>query len=305
MPNVYIKPTVIAKQALAVLYNSTVFAQLVFRDYDREFNGKIGDTVNVRTPGTLQAKTFDRAVGIELQNITETSIPVVLNTVADTSFAVTAEDLTLNVDDFRLQFLVPAMEAHAQRIDGELAEAVIDAAKGAGGGGTVTWTGSKPSTVFTGSDGAVARLGRANAPAMDRFAVFSPEGAGTALGDSLFVEADKSGWTDALRKAALGQLFGFETYQSNGLGYGPGDRGQADGAAFHRDAVALVSRTLDRPQGVAAEQSAVENYKGLGLRVVKDYDINKKQDVVSVDFLYGIEVIRAQWAIALSLGIGS
>lgn len=304
MAHTYIKPTVIAKQALAVLYNKVVFAGLVYRDFDSEFNGQIGDTVNVRTPGTFEAKTFVRNSGIELQDITETSTPVALDTVSDVSFAVTAEDLTLNVDDFREQFLVPASEAHAQRIDGALAEALVDAAESVGGGGTVT-KGSTASTVFTGETGAVAKLGREKAPDADRYAVFSPEGSGVALSDSLFVEADKSGWTDALRQAALGRLFGFETYQSNALGYGASDKGQADGVAFHRDAVALVSRTLDKPMGKSGDQVGVESYKGLGLRVVRDYDINKKQDIVSVDFLYGVKTLRKQWAVQLNLGLGS
>jgi P22 coat protein - gene protein 5 len=305
MAHTLIKPTVIAKQALAVLYNATVFAQLVYRDFDSEFTGKQGDTVNIRTPGTFTAKTFVRSTGIELQEVTETSIPVVLDTIADVSFAITTEDLTLTIDNFRERFLAPAMEAHAQRIDAELAEALVDAAEVSGGGGTATWTSSKPSSVFTGETGAVARLGRKNAPLATRYAVFSPEGAGVALSEELFVAADKSGWTDALRRAALGQVFGFETYQSNALGYGPGDAGQADGVAFHRDAVALTSRTLVPPDGLPPAQYAVENYKGLGLRVTKAYDINKKQDVISVDFLYTVDTIRKQWAVQLNVGLGS
>ena len=46
------------------------------------------------------------------------------------------------------------------------------------------------------------------------------------------------------------------------LGGGPGLAGEADGVAFHRDAVALVSRTLALPQGSA--KAAVASYKGLG-----------------------------------------
>ena len=48
-----------------------------------------------------------------------------------------------------------------------------------------------------------------------------------------------------------------------------------------------------------------EGYKGLGIRVVKDYDITYKQDVVSFDFLYGIETLRKQFAVQLSFGLGS
>ena len=113
--------------------------------------------------------------------------------------------------------------------------------------------------------------------------------------------------TDALREASLGRKFGFDNYESQVLGYGSGDKGAADGVAFHRDAVSLVSRTLAMPMGVGAGQAAVANYKGLGLRVVKDYDISLKQDVISVDFLCGVlsHDDRVAGAVELDLVIGS
>ena len=305
MAHTFIKPTVIARRALAVLYNSTVLAALVHRDYDEEFNGKVGDTITVRTPATFTANVFDRNTGIVLQDATESSTTVVLDTLLDVSFPVTSEDLSLNIDDFSSRLLAPAMEAIVQDVDGRLAEKLIDAAEGAGGGGTATWSGSKPSSVFVGETGARSKLGRAKAPTTQRYALFSPEAAGVALTEELIVAADKSGWTDALREGSVGKLFGFDTYESQVLGYGAADKGQADGVAFHRDAVALVSRTLDKPMGVSDSQVAVENYKGLGLRVVREYDINKKQDVVSVDFLIGLKALRPSWAVQLSFGLGS
>ena len=296
MAHTFISPTVIAQRALATLYNTTVLAGLVFRDYDAEFNGKVGDTVNVRTPGTFEAKVFDRANGIELQDITETSIPVVLDTILDVSFPVTTEELTLEIDDFATRLLNPAMEAIVQSVDGRLAEALIDAA-------TATATGTEPNAVYR---DARAKLSREKAPLLDRFAVLSPESVSTVLGDDLIVAADKSGWTDALRNANVGRLFGIESFESNVLGGGDTgvvgeDADTAEGVAFHRDAIALVSRTLEAPMGVAGNQVAIENYKGLGLRVVRDYDIDKKQDVISVDFLMGVKPIRPEWAVELNL----
>ena len=305
MANTIITPTVIASRALATLYNTIVMAGLVFRDYDPEFAGKIGDTVTIRTPATFTGQDFDRASGITIQNITEGSTTISLDKVADVSFAVTAEELTLKIQEFDTRIMVPAMEAIAQKVDGELAELMVDTAKGGGGGGTATWASSTPSTVFTGETGARSKLGRAKLPTSQRYAVFSPEAAGVALKEELVVAADKSGWTDALREGSVGKLFGFDTYESQVFGYGSGDKGQADGVAFHRDAVALASRTLEKPLGKSGDQAAVQSYKGLGLRVVKDYDISKKQDVVSVDFLYGLKALRAAGAVVLSFGLGS
>lgn len=305
MANTIITPTVIARRALATLYNSTVFAALVHRDYDADFGGKQGDTITVRTPATFTAQAFNRSSGITLQDVTEGSTSLALDTLLDVSFPVTAEELTLKIDDFAGRLVDPAMEAIVQKVDATIAEKLIDTAEGGGGGGTVTWSSSTASTVFTGELGALAKLGRAKAPNANRSAVFSPEAAGVCLKDTLFVEADKSGSTDALREGSLGRVFGFDTYQAQVLGYGSGDVAAADGVAFHKDAVAFVSRTLDKPVGVADSQVAVANYKGLGLRVVRDYDITKKQDVVSVDFLCGVAALRNALSIQLSLGLGS
>lgn len=310
MSSTYILPSVIARRALATLYNSTVFAALVHRDYDADFNGKVGDTLTIRKPATFEAKVFSRGSGIELQDATESSTTVALDTLLDVSFAVTSEELSLKIDDFATRLLNPAMEAIVQGVDGRLAEKLVDAAESGSGGGTSTWSSSKPSSVFVGETGARAKLGRAKAPTTDRYAVLSSEAAGVALTEELIVAADKSGWTDALREGSVGRLFGFDTYESQVLGYGNlgtvgTDAGQADGVAFHRDAVALVTRTLDKPDGISDSQVAVQNYKGLGLRVVKAYDITKKQDVISVDFLLGLSSLRPSWAVQLSVGLGS
>lgn len=307
MANTILTPTVIARRALATLYNQVIFAALVHRDFDDDFTGKQGDTITVRTPATFVADEFDRGAGIQIQNITEGSISVALDKIADVSVAVTAEELTLDIDNFDERVLSPMSEAIAQKIDRALAEELIDTAEGSGGGGTATWDGSKPSSVFTGELGARSKLSRSNAPTTNRRAVFSPEAAGICLTEELFVSADKSGTTDALRNGSIGRQFGFDTYESNNLGFGANDAGEADGVAFHRDAVTLVSRTLAAPMGLAESQYAVESYKGLGLRVTKDYDITYKQDVVSVDFLYGVQEIdgREALAVQLDLGLGS
>jgi hypothetical protein len=296
-----ITPTTIARSALATLYNTTLLAALVHRDYDSAFAGKVGDTVNVRVPATFTAEVFNRADGITLQDPTESSVPVVLDTILDVSFPVTTEELTLELDDFETRLLTPAMEAIVQDVDGRLAEKLIDAANDTGGGGVASGTSNPKDAFLT----ARARLSRAKMPLANRYALLSPEATSDALTEDLFVRADASGSTQALREAQLGRIFGFDTYESQVLGYGPNDRGQADGVAFHRDAVALVTRTLERPMGVAQNQVAIESYKGLGLRVVYAYDVDKKQDVISVDFLMGTKALRNAGAVELDFGQGS
>lgn len=311
MPNTIITPSVMARSALATLIHKPILAALVNRDYESDFGGKQGDTITVRKPAVFTVNEFDRAQGIQLQNITEGSFTVTLNKVPDVSFPVTAEELTLEIEDFENRFLVPAMSAIAEYLDAKIAELLVDTARGAGGGGIVDGTGaaSNRRNAFL---QARARLGRAKAPLEGRYAVLSPEAVAEIGEDDLFIRADAFGSTEMLRNANLGRIQGFETFESGVFGgdAGPGaagTRGEADGVAFHRDAVTLVTRTLQAPMGVAPSQVAVESYGGLGLRVVQSYDQTYKQDVISIDLLYGIAAgeDRENMAVELEFGQGS
>lgn len=317
MPNTFLTMTQIANRALATLYNTTVLSALVHRDYDPAFAGKQGDTVNVRVPIIFNATEFDRAQGIQIQDGTEERFPVRLDKIADVSFAVTSEDMTLVIDDFAERLLNPAMEAISQKVDGDLAAELAAAANQVAsgdpdadyverqtGGGVVSGPNfaTHPAQVLI---PARTRLGRNKLPTLNRYAVYSPEGAGKMLEDPIMHEADKRGDTDGLIEGALGRKFGFDNYESQVLGFGPGVAGQADGVAFHRDAITLASRTLEKPLGKIGAQAAIASYKGLGLRVVYDYDIRYKQTVVSVDFLYGVRAVRPQGAVELELQQGS
>lgn len=300
-----ITPSVIASSALATLYNSTVLLPLVNRDYDADFNGKQGDTITVRTPATFTVDEFDRNTGIVLQDPTEGSFTVTLDTLPDVSFPITAEELTLELDRFEERLLNPAMEAHSQWVDGKLAEKLVDAAEGVGGGGTATGTGSNDGDQVKAFRTARRKLSRSKLPLTDRYAVLSPEGVEAITDDNIVLQANTSGTTEALREGAVGRLGGFPIFESQVFGYGPNDAGQADGVAFHRSAVAAVTRTLQTPMGVAPSQVSVQTYKGLGLRVVRDYDVDKKQDIISIDALFGVSTIRAAAAVQLDFGQGS
>lgn len=57
--------------------------------------------------------------------------------------------------------------------------------------------------------------------------------------------------------------------------------------AFHRNGLALVTRTLALPMG--ATKAAIQSADGLAVRVVMDYDSTHKVDSISFDVLYGIK----------------
>jgi hypothetical protein len=244
-----ITPSVIAATALPTLYNTALLLPLMNRDYEADFGGKQGDTITVRTPASFTVNEFNRGTGIVLQDPTEGSFTVTLDKLLDVSWAVTAEELTLEIDRFDERLLTPAMIAFAQDIDGRIAEQLVDAAESSGGGGTVTGTGSSAGDQQKAFRAARRVLTRNKLPNSERYSVISPEANEKITGDTLVLQANTSGSTQALRDGEVGRLSGFDIYESGVFGYGSADKGQADGVAFHRSAVHVVNRTLQVADG--------------------------------------------------------
>ncbi len=290
MANTLLTPSVIARRALANLYANSVMLPLVTRDYDEDFTANVGDTVTVRKPATLTANTYSQAVGISIQNVTESSTTVKLDTLYDVSVAITSVERALTLDDFDEQVIAPAMEALAGKVDAGLLGLVSDVSQ------SVTVTpynvSSAPHPTFALID-AGRTLDQKFVPEADRAAVVDAWIGAAFQKDALTHEADKVGDDGtALRRGSIArQLHGFDTVKSTRIT-------SARGIAFHPSAFAFVSRPLPQPQGAAS--SEVVNFRGLSVRVVADYNVTYKQDVVSFDILCGFKTLDANRAVILN-----
>ena len=71
----------------------------------------------------------------------------------------------------------------------------------------------------------------------------------------------------------------------------PGPYGSMN-LAFHRDALALVTRPLALPDSRMGVMAAVVPHNGIGMRVLMQYDINAGGTVVNCDILAGVAVLR-------------
>jgi len=297
MANTLLTPSVIARAALATLYENTVAAQLVHRDYDSEFVGAVGDTITIRDPAVFTAQEFDPATGINIQDGTEKGIPVKINHHADVSFALTSRQRTLELEDFRAQLLNPALEAISQKIDRDILAFRNDITQTVGTAAGSEW--NKADALIQ----AGVELDVKNVPSADRRAIVGPRTRGEWLKDPLLKRADQSGTTAGLRQGSVGpNLFGFDAYMSQNIGQpsanpAVGQPTTEVSVAFHRTAVALVTRQLELPYG--ARDAAIEGYKGFGIRVVFDYDITKKKDIVSLDVLYGVKTLDKNRAVLI------
>lgn len=283
MGNTILTPDIIAREALMVLRNNAVMANLVHRDYSSEFVAGVGDTITIRKPATFEAKEFTDKITV--QDATETGVPVVMDKHLDVSFAVTSKQLTLDIKSFSEQLLVPAMQAFADKVDGYLLSLQSDI------------TNRVPASGKVMDDVVDARafLTKSAAPLADRRFVYNSDTETDLLKTELFISAEKVGDAGtALREASLGRKYGMDFYVDQNADTVAGLKGMA----FHKNAFALVTRPLALPNGAA--KAAIINYDGFGLRVVYGYDINSKTDTISIDMLCGVKTLEKDLASVLS-----
>jgi hypothetical protein len=107
----------ITREALRILVNNLVFADKVERQYDDYYakaGAKIGNVLNIRKPPRF-IRTDGQ--GLQLQDVTETSVPLVLTTQGQRSFVFSSQDLALSIDDFSKRFVKPAVSSLANQVD--------------------------------------------------------------------------------------------------------------------------------------------------------------------------------------------
>ncbi len=363
-----------AQEALIVLENNLVLANLVHRDFEQTA-ARAGDVINTRRPAGFIARDFEETAGIDLQDASAVNVAVELNRYKDVSFALPSKASSMSAASLVEEFIVPAMSAHAQAVDADLAGLYRDLYHVHGTAGTTP-------------DGVedivgVRRVLNANkVPLERRRLVIDEEAEYKFLQIPAFHEADKVGdQGTALREASLGRKFGLDVYMDQNIAaHQPGtwlddscsaavnsascaeggsscpidgltsggtikkgdlfrvagdstaytvaeDAVAADGAAvvkfaptartawadnaaitvigahkanlaFHRNAFALVTRPLAPPLG-GNVRSTVMSYNGIGLRVSIGYDMQFKQDVVSIDLLYGVKTLDPELGVRL------
>ena len=89
-----------------------------------------------------------------------------------------------------------------------------------------------------------------------------------------------------------------EVAVANGAAAFPGPYGSLNWA-FHRDAIALVSRPLARPSAQMGAMSQVGNHNGISMRITAQYDIDAGGTKVNCDLLCGVAVLDSRLCVPL------
>ena len=364
MPNTLLTPTLVAQTALDILENNLVFGNLVYRDYSGEF-GYSGSTVNVRKPATLTASAWNGST-VSAQAVTETAVPVVMDTVPDVTVNVTSKDWELNVKDFASQIVKPAAVAIAQYMDAMIAGCYMD-----------FWaTQAVTSTTTIGDFATIGKLLSDNkVPFNDRYLVLNTTNQAKYIQLPSILNAEKSGSTGALREASMGRILGLDTYMDQNIkthvsgtlttGNASGTAGDdfcsvasasaatatlkkgdvftvagdtqqyvvtanaaatssaiakleiwpalktspstaaitivsvagANSMAFHKNAIALVTRPLAPTQ--SGNKSATMSMNGLSVRATWGYSLDTKSDTISFDLLCGVKTLSPELGVRL------
>lgn len=157
----------ITQEALRILVNQLNFAKHIDRQYDDRFGvegAKIGNVLNLRKPPRFLSSLGQ---ALQLEDATETSVPLVLTQQRQCSMAFTSQELGLQIDDFSKRFLKPAIATMSNMIDYDGLAQIINVYNEVGTPGTV------PNTRLTYLQ-AGQRLNEEAAPMDDRVVIMTP-----------------------------------------------------------------------------------------------------------------------------------
>ena len=290
MSNTWINPTLIAQYALATLWDEMQMLPLVSRDFSNEVQAGAGATITYRKEPTLTASTYSSAVGVQSQNLTETSDTIVLNQHKYVSLKVTDLETTLDIDDYQRRVIRPAMMPLAAAVDTAILALRSDITQSVLASAYDASTNPHP-----GFDLINARrvLTTAKVPKTDRACVVDEYIGAQWLRDDLFNRTDARGarGTSALAEGDVGRVFGFDTYET-------GHIDDFTGVAFHRSAFEVVFAPLALPKG--AVRAEYMNFQGLPIRVVYSYDATYLTDVITFDLLFGTKTTDATRAVLIN-----
>jgi len=204
MSNTFITADMIAREALPILRNNLVMANLVHTDFSADF-AEMGDTVQVLKPANFTAIEFDGDLTGQYQDVVESKVDVSLDTIATVDMKITAKQRTLNIRDFTAQIINPAMEAIAQKIDSDIMGLYADIPYFYGTSGTTP-------DALDDITGARKILNINKAPMAQRRLVIDSEADAKLNSLDALVGVDKSGSALALREAILGRVSGLDMY---------------------------------------------------------------------------------------------
>lgn len=211
MANTLLTRDEVTYEALRVLKNMLGFTSRVTRTYDNRFakkGAKIGDTLSVRKPPRYVGRTGE---ALQVESTTETSVPVVVDTLfgVDTEFS--SVERTLSLDDYSNRILKPKMAAIANKVDRDGAQLTKKVWNSVGTPGTT------PTTIETYLN-AAARLTDNCAPDDDeRYGAVTPWMKAKLITGTSTLFNPQTDLSKAYRRGEIGMLGGIDWFETQNV----------------------------------------------------------------------------------------
>ena len=286
----------VAQDFLPPVVGSLVMGNLVNRNYEATL-AQAGDVVNIPVAPNFTANNIAEAGSVTNQNKTLGNAQVILNRHIEASFAIPDVTKILAVPDLLSLFTQSAVIAIAEQIETDLlstyAQLNYNTAAGSGNSALTEATlDTAETTLFT------AKIPQ-GAP---KYLVVSGTGYGQLRQIARFTEFQMTGpsgqpspmLTGQLAMAAgaagaAGTLKGLTVFRSQ---YVQKVSTTTYNMCFHRDALALVTRTLPLPMPGTGAIGAYATMGDFGMRIIMSYTPAQLQQQFTVDCLYGLGVLR-------------
>ncbi len=257
MANSYLSVATIAAEALPLLADQMAMLPLVHRGFDSEFGGpkQKGDTIQIEKPQNFTTVDGTSDISSSFQDITETKVDLTLNVQRSVPIAITGKDLTLSVTDFTRKFTAGAVLALGEYVNNDLLGLYTD---------IPYWYGVSGTTPDALKDIADTRLVLQDnkAPGNQRSLVMNNEAEAAFLTLDPLVKVNEAGTNQALREAAIGQVYKIGMFSD-------GDVHTHTAGAF----AALTDLTSDGVQAIGATTFNVESAAGASTAAVVEGDI--------------------------------
>lgn len=283
MSHLFEKPSLLVDIGLRQLQRKIVLPALIWTNPIANFGGSSSDTINVRIPAILasRSRTFRGTGGartVTSDDLIESVVPVTLDDIIYSYVDLTDEQLTLDVQSFSEQVLLPQASAVAYGIENYVATNLFNAAS------YETTQFTDPTDTYPSILDARQFLNDRNVPDDGRTLVVGATFETALLKDKQLRHFDYSGdaSNEALRMASVMNIAGLNVIRSNALA-------TDEAYLFHRTAFILTNAGPVKPASV--QNGASMALQGLAARWFTDYSFSTLSDRSLLDTYVGHAIV--------------
>lgn len=280
-------PTIIAQEALMNFKSYPNLPRTISRDSDWE-TAAVGTTIQIPYLGTLSANDKTAGEAYTKQAPTATNVEVTLDTHKEVTIGI--DDVTKVVEnqDTLRKYGREAARALAEVIESSVASLHPEIEN------TITWDDSDEDTIDTSMLNIRKYFSDQKVPQLEqRYFYCDPTVYNELLSVDKYTRFDARGANDAISEGRVVQTYGIEAHESQ-LVQTSGSPVAYHNLAYTRNAMVIATRPLPQPgRELGGGATAVVNDPdvGMSLRSNLHYDPDYGMHVLTLDVLYGIEII--------------